>query len=354
MKRHNSSGGLALAALGAGLLVMAVARARRRVPLKGRVAVVTGGGRGLGAAITRELVSRGCRVAICGRDEAVIQSAVQALRAEGADVMGVRCDVSDPTATNAFVQSVIEEYGTVDILVNNAGQCFVGPAVELQPADLHRAMRDIFWVNFYPTMAVVPHMRRKRFGRIANITSFAGKVPVPHQAAYVAAKHATTGWSHTLTLELSRDGIAVTTVTPPPLKDGAPLHVHFGGRVEDEFRWFTRALTSPFSASSAERTARTVVDALEHGDVDRSVTAASWLLSRFSGALPTVMLRILTLLERRMPEPARAGVTSPMRLGLEVVARSHDPSVLALAERARHDEQRYLSVPAGESSRHPS
>lgn len=347
MKQNISGARLALVLMGGGVFVWAVARARRRIHLKGRVAIVTGGGRGLGAAITRELVARGCRVAICGRDEAVIRAAVDSLRAEGAQVIGMRCDVSDPTATNSFVQRVLEEYGSIDILVNNAGQCFVGPAVELQSADLHRAMRDIFWVNFYPTMAVVPHMRKKRFGRIANITSIAGKLPIPHQAAYVAAKHAATGWSHTLGIELSRDGIGVSTITPPPLKNGAPLHVHFGGRVEEEFRWFTRALTSPWSAISAERAARVVVDAIEHGDAQRSVTALSWFLSRMTGALPTPMLRLLSLIERRLPEPARAGVTSPMRLGTEVVARSRDARVLALAGQARDDEARYLPTSNG-------
>ncbi|MFZ5893580.1 MAG: SDR family NAD(P)-dependent oxidoreductase [Myxococcota bacterium] len=343
MRYEITRGKLALALLGAGILASALVRKRRRISLEGRVAVITGGGRGLGAAITRELVARGCYVAICGRDEHEIQAMVERLQSQGARAFGMSCDVSDPTATNSFVQQVLDRFGSIDILVNNAGQCFVGPAVELRSADLHRALRDIFWVNFYPTMAVLPHMRRKGFGRIANITSIGGRLAIPHQAAYVAAKHAATGWSYTLALEVSRDGISVSTISPPPIKNGAALHVHFGGQVQEEFRWFTKALTSPWTATSAERTACVVVDAIEHGDADRSVTPTSWLSARLFGAAPNLMLRLLTLFERRLPPAGRVGISTPMRLGSEIVSHTSDPGVLELGHRAESDGARYRS-----------
>jgi NAD(P)-dependent dehydrogenase (short-subunit alcohol dehydrogenase family) len=336
--------GLGVAAL---MLASAVRRRVRRIDLRGRVAVVTGGGRGLGLAITRELVQRGCRVAICGRDGELIRRSVGALTAEGAEVMGHACDAADAAQVDSFMARVIEQYGRIDLLVNNAGQCFVGPAAELAPADMQSALRNIFWTHYYPTLAVLPQMRSRKFGRIANITSIGGKLPVPHQAAYVAAKYAATGWSQTLGIELSKDGVFVSTISPPPLRDGAPLHVHFNGSVEEEFRWFTRSLTSRISAISAERTARTVVDALAHADRERAVSLSSWFLSRAHGLAPTVMARCLTWVDRLLPPVAAPGVTSRMRLGSDIAAQTTDENVQRLARRARADEARYTPAPAG-------
>jgi NAD(P)-dependent dehydrogenase (short-subunit alcohol dehydrogenase family) len=342
MSQHSHLGKVAVALGLAGLFLASAARRRKRVSLRGRVAVITGGARGLGLAITRELLARGCRVAICGRNAQLVEDAVEDLAEAGAQVFGTACDTSDGEAANEFIRAVLDHYGSIDVLVNNAGQCFVGPAVELGAADLDHALRNIFWLQYHPTMAVLPHMRKRGFGRIANITSLAGKAPVPHQAAYVAGKYAATGWSQTLATELSREGIQVSTITPPPLKNGAPLHVHFNGRVDQEFRWFARMLTSRFTAASAQRAARVVVDALEHGDFERAVTPFSWFISRLHGMAPNLNLRLLAAIERLQPAAAGPGVSSHMRLGREVAVLSNDEGVRARAATARADEARYL------------
>jgi NAD(P)-dependent dehydrogenase (short-subunit alcohol dehydrogenase family) len=339
MKR--STLGLSLAGIAGALLVSALRRRARRIDLRGRVAIVTGGGRGLGLAITRELVRQGCRVAICGREAKVIRRAVEAFERAGAEVFGEACDASVAEQVQGFVDRVRARYGHIDVLVNNAGQCFVGPAPELSAKDMARALRHIFWTQYYPTMAVLPHLRERRFGRIANVTSFAGKVPVPHQSAYVAAKYAATGWSETLAAELDADGIGVSTITPPPLRNGAPLHVHYNGHVDGEFAWFTRTLTSPWTAASADRTARVVVDALRHADGERAVGWLGWSLARVHGVAPNLMAPALAWLARRLPPPAPPGVASSMRVGTDVAAHSSDRQVKALADRARADEARY-------------
>lgn len=344
MARRTASGvvGAVGLAAGAGLLLAAAARRARRIDLRGRVVMITGGGRGLGLAIAREFLQRGCRLAICGRDGQVIARATEELRRQGADVFGAACDASVPEQVNAFVAQVLERFGTIDVLVNNAGQCFVGPAAELESGDVEKALRNIFWVHYHPTMAVLPHMRSNRFGRIVNITSMGGKVPVPHQAAYAVGKYAATGWSQTLSVELAKEGVAVSTITPPPLSNGAPLHVHFNGRVEEEFQWFTRTLTSRLTAASADRTARVVVDAAEHGDPERAVSVMSWLSARALGLAPNLMTRLLALTDRGLPPPGQPGQTSKMRLGYEVLATSRDERVHALAAAALADERRYL------------
>jgi NAD(P)-dependent dehydrogenase (short-subunit alcohol dehydrogenase family) len=332
-----SLAGVAAAAVFASML----SRRARRLDLRGRVAVVTGGGRGLGLAITRELLARGCRVAICSRDGAVIERSVTALRARGFEVFGMACDASSPEQVQRFVQAVLERYGKIDLLVNNAGQCFVGPAAELSPSDMEKALRNIFWVQYHPTLAVLPHMRSRLFGRIANVTSFGGIVPVPHQSAYVAGKYAATGWSRTLATELRKDGVLVSTITPPPLRDGAPLYVHFNGDVEGEFKWFTWALTSHLTSATAEATARVVVDALAHGDRERAVTFSSWLFSRAYGLAPNLVSRVLARIDRAMPPTRMPGAFSGMMLGFQIAYETSDTTVRRLARRAEADAARY-------------
>ncbi|PCC73433.1 Short-chain dehydrogenase [Nannocystis exedens] len=328
-------------ALGVAAGAWMISRRRRRITLQGRVVVVTGGGRGFGYAIAREFLRHGCKLAICGRDGEEIARAVAELRRRGADVFGMACDASDPVQVEAFIKGVLDTFGALDVLVNNAGQMFFGPVAELHPDDLEAAIRNILWVHYRPTMAVLPHMRARGFGRIVNITSVAGKIPIPHHAAYVVGKYAATGWSEVLTVELRKDGILVSTITPPPLANGAPLYTHFNGREEEEFKWFARGLTSRWSASSTDRAARIVVDAAIHGDRQRAISPGSWLAARAQGAAPGLMTRIWAGFDRVLPPPGPPGHTTKMRVGAEVVAGSADAEVQARAETARRDARRY-------------
>lgn len=330
---------------GAGLLLSAAARRARRIDLRGRVVMITGGARGLGFAIAKAFLQRGCKLAICGRGADAVASAVEDLRKQGADVFGAPCDAGDAEQVRAFVAQVVERFGSIDVLVNNAGQCFAGPVSQLDAETVEKALHGIFWLQFHPTMAVLPHMRARRFGRIVNITSIAGKLPVAHQAAYSTGKYAATGWSESLALELAREGVHVSTLTPPPLRNGAPLNVHFNGSAEEEFLWFTRVLTSRLATTTADRTARVAVDAAEHGDPERAITPLSWFATRVQGLSPNLMTWALRLLERWQPTQGAVGETSKMRPGSDVVASSQDPRVQALAKAARADEERYLPAP---------
>lgn len=341
-----AAGVLGLMAAGAAGLFGALAQRRaRRLDLRGRVAVVTGGGRGLGLAIARELQRRGCTLAICGREGDVILRAVDELAQGPGAVFGMTCDAADPLQVEAFVAQVLDRFGAIDVLVNNAGQCFVGPAAELREDDVEAALRNIFWVQFHPTMAALPHMRARRAGRIVNITSIGGKVPLPHLAAYAVGKFAATGWSETLAAEVAKDGVYVSTITPPPLDNGAPLTVRFAGRREQEFRWFARMLTAPWSATDTDRVARIVVDAAEYGDRERTASALAWLGARLHGAAPNLMSRLLAAVDRRLPAAGEPGARSAMRPGFEVVGRSSDPTVQRLGAAARRDARRYRPHP---------
>ncbi|HEU4412372.1 MAG TPA: SDR family oxidoreductase [Polyangiaceae bacterium] len=325
--------GLALAAAGA-------ARRSRRLDLRGKVVVVTGGGRGLGYAIASEFARRGSRLALCGRDPAEVEGAAEALRRAGADAFAARCDASDPDEVARFFAQTLDRFGALDVLVNNAGECFVGPAVALHQADVERALRNIFWATYHPTMAALPHLRARRRGRIVNVTSIGGKVGLPHMSAYAAGKFAVTGFSETLAAELVKDGIYVSTVTPPPLRNGAQLASRYGGRREQEFAWFAWGLSSRLTAIDARRAARAVVDAAEYGDPERAVSLSSWLLARLQGLLPGTTTRVLALVDRAMPQPP-ALPAGPWLPGAEVQAQSDEPALKALAQTAQAHAAQY-------------
>ena len=329
------------AGIAAALLATQAARRARRIDLRGRVVMITGGGRGLGRAIADECLAHGSKLAICGRDAQEIATATAALRARGADILGATCDASDPDQVNAFVQRVIDRFGRIDVLVNNAGTSYVGPAAAMRAEYMEDALRGIFWVQYYPTMAVLPHMRWQGFGRIVCISSIGGKIPVPHMSAYAAGKYALTGWAQTLAAELDAQNIAVSVIAPPPLRNGAALFSYFNGQAEKEFLWFTGMLNLPLMSTTPRRVARTVSDAARHGDPERAVSAYSWLVSRFHGLAPNLMSAILKLYNQLLPAPAGAGSTTRMQLGQDIVASSQDRKVRALGALSQWEARRY-------------
>lgn len=331
----------AAAATGVVLLGSAIMRSTRRIDLTGKVVVITGGGHGLGLAIAREFVQRGSKIALAGRDGDIINKAVAELQKNGAEVFGAPCDMSLEAEVKSFFSQVRQHLGPIDLLINNAGQCFVGPAVETTASDIESALKNIFWLQYYPTMAVLPEMRARRFGRIVNVTSIGGKLPVPHQAAYTIGKYAATGWSETLAVELAKENIIVSTVTPPPLSDGAPLHVHFRGQHEKEFLWFANTLLAPVTAANAEKIARHIVNAARYGDRERATSLRSWFPIRAFGLAPNITTMMLEQVDRWLPLPAKSSV----RNGREIVENSSDPTIQALGEKLRAAEERYMPQP---------
>jgi NAD(P)-dependent dehydrogenase (short-subunit alcohol dehydrogenase family) len=297
-------------AAGAALALGQVAReamARsREADLRGSVALVTGGSRGLGLAISRELARQGCRLAICARDEAELAEARRDLEARGAEVLTVPCDVADQDHVSAMVEVVTRRYGRIDVLVNNAGIMVVAPFETLTHADFERVMAIDFWGMVNPTLAVLPGMRARGAGRIVNITSIGGKVAVPHMLPYTSAKFATVGFSTGLRAEVADAGIVVTTVVPGLMRTGSYLHAEFGGDQEAEYRWFALDSSAPYPvATSAERAARMIVRAARRGQAECMFPISAVIVARLSGLLPGATANALALVDRLMPEPPR-------------------------------------------------
>ena len=238
---------------------------RRRYDFSGKCVLITGGSRGLGLVMARQLVAEGARVAICARHGEEVTRAVNELQVLGVVALGVACDVTEKREFDAFVALVEQELGPIDVLINNAGVIQVGPAEEMTSEDYQRAMEVHFAAPLHAMRRIAPGMRRRRAGRILNIASIGGQVSAPHLLPYCASKFALVGLSQGMHAELARDGVYVTTVCPGLMRTGSHRHALFKGRHRQEYAWFSISASAPLLAMSAERAARQILNAARYG-----------------------------------------------------------------------------------------
>ena len=273
----------------------------RGFSIKDKVAIVTGGSRGLGLEITRQICRRGGHVAILARNAEELARAQAELAASGGDVLPVQCDLLDAGQIQSAIEQTLKRFGKIDILINNAGIIEVGPLAHLKMEDFDRAMRLHFWAPYILTTQIVPHMRRNGGGRIVNISSIGGKVAVPHMAAYSASKFALTGFSDAIRTELSQDNIHVTTVNPGMMRTGSQGHAKFKGDHLAEYKWFAISSKLPFASISAERAARKIVAACQKGRPALIMPCSTYLLVVASALFPNLAGHVAKLVNRLLP-----------------------------------------------------
>lgn len=178
-------------------------------PLAGKHALVTGGSRGIGAAIARALVAHGASVTITGREK---ERLARAAREFGAAF--VVSDVTDQEAVERAFECATKDSGRVDILVNNAGQAVSAPFVKTDVELLRRMVAVNLYGTFYFTHSALPAMLEAGWGRIVNVASTAGLVGYAYVSAYCTAKHAVVGLTRALAVEVATKGVTVNAVCP--------------------------------------------------------------------------------------------------------------------------------------------
>jgi 3-oxoacyl-[acyl-carrier protein] reductase len=179
--------------------------------LDSKVAIVTGGSRGIGLAIARGLVQRGARVVVSGRSKGPLDAAQSEL---GDDVAVVQGDVADRAVARALVDTAVETFGGLDILVNNAGVGTFSPVADLNPDDWDRLIATNLTGVFLCTHAAIPALRKRGGGWIFNVSSLAGKNSFVGGAAYCASKAGLNAFSEALMQEVRDDDIRVAYIMP--------------------------------------------------------------------------------------------------------------------------------------------
>lgn len=293
-----------LGLLGGAFALRAIARRRAHFSLKGKVVVVTGGARGLGLVLARELADRGAKLVLVARDPHTLAEAHRELEERGADVLAVPCDVRDPSDVRQMVAAARATFGRIDALVNGAGEIEVGPLETMTLDDYARSMDTHFWGPLRTMRAVIDEMRARKSGRIVNIASIGGLIAVPHLSPYSASKHALVGLSDAIAAELAPHGIRVSTICPGLMRTGSPRNARFKGNAAAEYRWFAIGDTLPFTAMRARRAARRIADAIERGEpfvVIGLQARAAWLLRAL---FPKLFARLSALAARLLPAAA--------------------------------------------------
>lgn len=183
--------------------------------LTGQVAIITGAGRGIGAAIARKLSDLDASTVLCGRTRSQLDSVAQKIVQAGGKAQVIPCDVTNLQSVEKTAEQIESSFGRLDILVNNAGiGGFGGPLYRLPPDEWDRIMNTNLRGVYFTTRAFAPMMIRARSGHIINISSLAGKNALPNGAAYAASKWGLNGLSYSLAEELRAHNIRVSVICP--------------------------------------------------------------------------------------------------------------------------------------------
>jgi short-subunit dehydrogenase len=344
LMRGERSKSLGLALIGIGLTTVALTRTqrgRRGYSFTGRSVVITGGSRGLGLVLARQLAAEGAQLTLVARDVRELESAVRDIhgRYPDAAVAIAQADVGNTHEVEHVVADTVARFGRIDAVINNAGVIQVGPLDHMHESDYEDAMRTHFWGPLSFTRAVLPHMRRLGGGTIVNISSIGGRIAVPHMLPYSASKFALVGLSDGLRAELAQDNISVTTVCPGLMRIGSPVNASFKGRHEREFAWFAVASSLPFVTIGAERAAAQIIRAARRGDAELVITPQAKAAIIARTLVPELFSSVMATVHGVLPRPAgpEGDVAQPGRVAGAGWASSRALSPMRAAARNNNE-----------------
>lgn len=194
-------------------------------------ALITGGSSGIGKAIAYRLAEAGYDLVLAARGPEALLAVAEDLRSRfSIQAIGIPTDVRDSQQVETLVQKAIQELGRVDVLVNNAGIYASGPVEQFSLEDWHRTIDTNLWGYIHTVQALLPHFLAQGSGRIVNICSISGKVPMPYLVPYTTSKFAIAGFSQALNTELSPKGIRVSGIYPNLIRTGLTERGIFRGQ----------------------------------------------------------------------------------------------------------------------------
>lgn len=184
--------------------------------LKGKSVLVTAASAGIGRATALAFAREGARVALCARDAAALDAAADHIRAAvpGAEVLALRCDLTDGAQIDAMVAQVVARFGTLHVLVNNAGGPPPGTSAQVGDAQWQQAFELTLMSAVRCTRAALPYMQRQRWGRVVNVSSYSVKQPIPDILLSNSLRLGVAGWAKTIAGEVARDNVLVNTIGP--------------------------------------------------------------------------------------------------------------------------------------------
>jgi short-subunit dehydrogenase len=298
----------------------------------GKVVLITGGSRGFGLELARQLARKGAKLAICARSEDQLDKARVELANMGTDVIALPVDLTNRSEVKKLIQETVRYFGRLDVLINNAGTIQVGPYDAMRIKDYEEAMDTNFWAALYTMHNSLPHFIKQGGGRIVNVTSIGGKIAVPHLLPYTASKFALVGLSEGMHAELKQHNIHVTTVVPNLMRTGSARNVTVKGQHEKEYAWFKHADSNPLLSQRVEVAARNVVRAIEYGESEAILGFTAKVAILIHGVAPGWVSTLLSLTNRFLPGSAPDGQKSMKGYQAET-KRSRGP-VASLTDRA--------------------
>lgn len=313
-------------------------RTRSHFSFTGRRVVITGGSRGLGLIIARQLVDEGAHVALLARDAAELNRARADLESRGArQVMTLVCDVRDEASTKLAIDQAAHEMDAIDALIHCAGVISVGPAQHMNKADYEESMAVHYWGAWHATHAALPHLRKAGNGRIVYLASSGGAIAVPHLGAYSNGKAALVSLGETMHAELGREGIFVTTVCPTTLRTGSHVNARFKGQHASEFNLFSLLATLPVISQDAEKSAQRVIDACRRGDAYVFIPRPAQLMLLAKGLFPNLTADAMALITRVLPGPVAPQQGDLLLEGWDIETNLSPSTLTVLGDQASVD-----------------